>query len=288
MKRPAAKIVIAKNTGFCKGVKRAVQIAERTLAENPGRNVYSLGPVIHNSEAMRKLSGLGLKVAKSVAGIPEGSVLILPSHGTPESVITVAAGKRLKLVDVTCPHVASVKRICRDLCARGRKVVIIGEAEHAEIKALKDSAPGCIIIENEEQVPEGLFTSGKIGIISQTTQSKDRFLGIVGVILKKNPLVKEVDICNTVCRDSAGRQEEAKKLAAQVELMLVIGSATSANTRRLAEIGASVNGNTHLVEKPAGNLADKVKGTRSIGVISGASTPSWLIEEVIGCIKENA
>lgn len=287
MRKRPVKVIIAQSTGFCKGVKRAVEIAERTLAENPGRKVYSLGPVIHNPAAMQRLAGLGLKTAGTVAGIPARSVLILPSHGTPGSVIAEASAKKLKLVDVTCPHVASVKKICRDLCARRYKVVIIGEAAHTEIKALKDSAPGCIIVESEEQVPEGLFSSGKIGIVSQTTQSKDRFLGIVGVILKKNPLVKEVDIFNTVCRDSAGRQEEAKKLAAKVDLMLVIGSVTSANTRRLAEIGASVNGNTRLVEKPAGGLAEIIKGARSIGVISGASTPSWLIEEVIGCIKNS-
>jgi len=286
MKKLRLRMLVARNIGFCKGVKRAVEITERTLSENPGREVYSLGPVIHNPEAMLRLSELGLKTAKSVSNIPPRSILILPSHGTPASIIALAVKKRLMLVDVTCPHVASVRKICADLCARKRKVLIVGEAAHAEIKALKDSAPGCIIIENEEQVPEGLFSSGKIGIISQTTQSKDRFFGIVGKILKKNPLVKEVDIFNTVCRDTAGRQEEAKELAAQVDLLLVIGSSTSANTRRLVEIGGSVNGNTHLVEKTAGYLTDKIKGARSIGVISGASTPSWLIEEVIGCIKK--
>jgi (E)-4-hydroxy-3-methyl-but-2-enyl pyrophosphate reductase len=279
------RVILAENTGFCTGVRRAIEITERLLNEHPGKNIYSLGPVIHNPGVMRRLRLKGLKTVSSVANIPARSILILPSHGTPLGILAPAKKKKLALVDVICPHVASVRGICRRLCERKRKVIIIGEAAHAEIKALKDSAPGCVIIENERQVPEGVFSHQSVGIISQTTQSVKRFFDIVGIIMNKNPLVKEVEIFNTVCKDTAGRQEEAKHLASRVDALLVIGSATSANTKRLLEIGRSVNGLTFLVEKETGIPTDKIRNARKVGVISGASTPGWLIERVVERIE---
>ncbi|MDD5155864.1 MAG: 4-hydroxy-3-methylbut-2-enyl diphosphate reductase [Candidatus Omnitrophica bacterium] len=279
------KIKLARHIGFCSGVRRAIKIAQDTLSKSK-REVYSLGAIIHNPEVIKGLQKKGLRIAGSLNDIKADSCVILPSHGSPRRILAAAKKKKLKLIDVTCPYVSSVHKICSNLHKRGLKPVIIGDRQHPEIKALMDLVPDARLISRIDEVPQDKFSYQKIGIISQTTQSREAFLDIVSSILRKNPLVKEVCVFNTICLDTVARQEEVKKLAGAVDTLLVIGSSSSANTKRLLSIGKKVSRKTYLVENKNAPLSRMVKNAGTIGIISGASAPDWLAEEIVNSVKK--
>ncbi len=279
-------IELAKNIGFCSGVRRAIDIVEGTLLKAKGR-VYSLGPVIHNPAVIGQLEKRKLCVVKSPDAIEDSSTLILPSHGSPRKILDTAKRKKLTLIDVTCPYVSSVQRICKMLSEQKMLVVIVGDRQHPEIKALMDLAGDARIIDKLQDIKKDEFSHKKIGIISQTTQAQDVFFKIVSKILERNPNVKEVHIFNTICKDTIQRQEEVRRLAKAVDALLVIGSSSSANTKRLLCLGGKFNNKTYLVESedmPLSVILDKAK---KIGVISGASTPEWLVEKIVRKIRKS-
>ncbi len=278
-------IKLARNTGFCSGVRRAINIAEKTLLSAKENKVYSLGQIIHNPQVIKRLKERNLCVVNSLDNIEARSTVILPSHGSPKRVLIAAKKKNLKLIDVTCPYVSSVQRICSRLYGQGFKVVIIGDEKHPEIRALLDLAPGARVIDKAEDINDGKITFKKIGIISQTTQAKDKFFLMVSKILEKNPEVREAQIFNTICLDTANRQKEAAKLARSSDVLLVIGSKMSANTKRLFSIGRKINKNTYLIEKEDAPLDKILKGAKTVGIISGASAPDWLAKKIIEKIR---
>jgi (E)-4-hydroxy-3-methyl-but-2-enyl pyrophosphate reductase len=279
------RIKLAKSLGFCSGVSRAINIAEIILNKQKGK-VYSLGSIIHNQEEINRLKAKGLINVKSLDEVENHSCVILPSHGSPRFIINAARKKNLKLVDVTCPYVSHVHKICKKLFLDKFTVIIIGDSHHPEVKALIDLAPGAVIIESPRDISANQFSAKKIGIISQTTQSKEKFFNIVGLILKKNHDIQEVHIFNTICLDTSHRQEEVKQLAKAVDRLVVIGSRSSANTKRLLALGRRVNNKTYLAEKDNAALLGHLKGAEEIGVISGASAPRWLVDRIIKKIKE--
>jgi 4-hydroxy-3-methylbut-2-enyl diphosphate reductase len=279
------RIKLAKSLGFCSGVSRAINIAENILNKSNGK-VYSLGSIIHNHEEINRLRLKGLINVKSLDEVEDRSCVILPSHGSPRYIIEAARKKSLKLIDVTCPYVSHVHKICKKLYTDKFIVIIIGDSHHPEVKALIDLAPGAIIIESQKDIIENQFSNKKVGIISQTTQSKEKFFSIVGSILKKNHNIQEVHIFNTICLDTSRRQEEVKELARAVDRLVVIGSRTSANTKRLLALGRRVNKKTFLAEKDNAALLKHLKGAALIGIISGASAPRWLVDRIVKKIKE--
>ena len=279
------RIKLAKSLGFCSGVSRAINIAENILNKEKGK-IYSLGAIIHNHEEINRLRGKGLINVKSLDEVENSSYVILPSHGSPRYIIDAARKKNLKLIDVTCPYVSYVHNICKKLYTDKFTVIIIGDSHHPEVKALIDLAPGAIIIESQKDILANQFSAKKVGIISQTTQSKEKFFNIVGLILKKNHNIQEVHIFNTICLDTSHRQEEVKKLARAVDKLVVIGSRTSANTKRLLALGRRVNKKTFLVEKDNVALLSHLKGATDIGIISGASAPRWLVDRIVSKIKQ--
>ncbi len=280
------RIKLAKSLGFCSGVRRAINIAEKILNNQNGK-VYSLGSIIHNPEEINRLRRKGLISVKSLEEVENSSCVILPSHGSPRDIIGAARKKKLKLIDVTCPYVSHVQKICKKLSNDKFTVIIIGDRFHPEVKALIGLTPGSIIIESPKDISANQFSNKKIGIISQTTQSKEKFFTIVGLILKKNQNIQEVHIFNTICLDTSHRQEEVKELAKTVDRLVVIGSRTSANTKRLLALGRKVNLKTFLVEKDNPKLFRLLLGAGNIGVISGASAPRWLVDRIIKEIKEH-
>jgi len=279
-------IKLAKNIGFCSGVRRAIDIVEETLIKSKGK-IYSLGAVIHNPEVIRQLERKNLRVVNSLDNLEESDILILPSHGTPRNILNTAKKKNLKLIDVTCPYVSLVQKTCSMLARKNLEVVIVGERRHPEIKALLDLAPGAHTIEKIKDIKQNAFSYKKIGIISQTTQTKEMFFDVVSKILQKNPKVEEVHIFNTICLDTVRRQDEVKKLADGVDVLLVIGSRLSANTKRLLSIGQKINKKTYLVEDEAAPLDKILKNADKIGLISGASTPQWLVKKIVRKIKNS-
>jgi len=279
------RIKLAKSLGFCSGVSRAINIAESILNKEKGK-VYSLGSIIHNHEEINRLRSKGLINVKSLDEVENSSCVILPSHGSPRRIIESARKKKLKLIDVTCPYVSHVHKICKKLYTDKFTVIIIGDSHHPEVKALIDLAPGAIIIESRKDILENQFSYKKVGIISQTTQSQEKFFSIVGLILRKNHNIQEVSIFNTICLDTSRRQEEVKELARAVDRLVVIGSRTSANTKRLLALGRRVNIKTFLAEKDNAALLKHLKGAALIGIISGASAPRWLVDRIIKKIKK--
>jgi 4-hydroxy-3-methylbut-2-enyl diphosphate reductase len=279
------RIKLAKNIGFCSGVKRAVNIVEKTLSKSKNK-VYSLGPIIHNPQVIQQLKKRNLRIASSLNQIEDSCLVILSSHGSPRHILNIAKKKHLRLVDVTCPYVSSVQKICSTLSKEGLKVIIIGDRRHPEVRALKDLASGAHIIEKLKGIKKNEFSYQRIGIISQTTQASGIFFKAVSKILKSNPRVKEVHIFNTVCLDTIKRQEEVKKLAAQVDALLIIGSSTSANTKRLFSISRKINKRAYLVETETTPLNKKLINAKTVGLISGASTPDWLVKKIIQKIRK--
>jgi len=278
-------VKLAKNIGFCSGVRRAVDIVEETLCKSKGK-VYSLGPVIHNFEVIKRLKEKNLCIVNSLDNLKDSSVLILPSHGTPRRILNSARKKNLRLVDVTCPNVSLVQKTCDMLHRQGMEVVIIGDRKHPEIRALLDLAPKALTIEKIKDVKENIFSHKRIGIISQTTQARSILFGVVNSILQKNPFVKEVHVYNTICLDTVRRQDEVKKLSRAVDALLVVGSRRSANTKRLLSIGRAINKRTYLVENERANLGKIIKKADKVGLISGASTPQWLVKNIVKKIKD--
>jgi (E)-4-hydroxy-3-methyl-but-2-enyl pyrophosphate reductase len=278
------RIKLAKHIGFCAGVKRAISITEKTL-DSAQKPVYSLGSIIHNAQVMARLQGRKLVQIDSPDKVPARSILILPSHGSPHHIRGRALKRRIKLIDVMCPYVASVHAICSRIRKDGRKVVIIGDKDHPEVRALVDRAPDAVIISDSSSIKENVFSGLDVGIISQTTQSREKFFALVGQILKKNPQIKSINIYNTICLDTSCRQEEVKELAGSVDRLLVIGSRTSANTKRLYNIGRRINSKTYLVESADAPVFARLGGNGSVGIISGASAPDWLVKQVVAKLK---
>lgn len=265
------RIKVAEHSGFCFGVKRAINIAEKSLADaRYKKNIYSLGHIIHNPQVVNGLSEKGLRVIKNVKGIREGAVIV-SSHGAPSDVIQRIRKKGLILIDATCPFVKHAHDIVRDLKREGYSVVIIGDKKHPEVKALLSLA--------------GKKVRGKkVGVVSQTTQSKDNYLRAVSDILKKD--FNEVRIFNTICNDTARRQEGARRFLNDCDVMVVVGGKNSANTKRLWRICKESGVDSYHIESDAELRKGCFAGKRCAGVVSGASTPDEMVKKVVKKIKK--
>jgi len=274
-------IKLSKKIGFCFGVKRAVKIAEDTLNGKNSHKVYSLGPIIHNPQVVGRLSQKGLVIARNLSEAKKGT-LIIRSHGMLPSLIKQAR-KRLKLIDTTCPFVKRAQKLASTLREEGYQVIIVGDKNHPEVKTLVEcSGRGAVVMENKKQAKSKKISSQKVAVVAQTTQSVDNFNEIVNELLKKG--IYELRIFDTICDDAARRQAEAEVLAKRVDGMVIVGGRMSANTRRLAEICRKNTSVCHV--ETDNDLNPKwLKDKRRIGLASGASTPNWIITDVVKKIK---
>lgn len=276
------KVRLADKIGFCFGVKRAVDMAGSALKKiDP---IYSLGSIIHNREVVDGLSRRGLKVIRDMRQIRGGAVVI-SSHGISPKTAKRISMRGIKIIDTTCPFVLNAQKIARRLSDKGYTVVIVGDANHPEVKALVDFVPKKVfVVKDTAQARLLRFGPGeRISIISQTTQSMGNFLDVVKAILEHKP--KEAMVFSTICKDAAERQEEARRLARQVEAMLIIGGRDSANTHRLFEVCKKILKKSYLIETEKELKMAWFKGTKTVGVASGASTPDWMIERVVEKLK---
>ena len=269
------KVLIAEKCGFCHGVRNAISVAEKILAEE--NDVYSFGPIIHNKDAVERLAQSGLKTVGKVEEIHSGTVLIR-SHGAAPKQIAKLKDKGLKIVDATCILVKRVQHIAGELEKEGYKVVIIGEENHPEVKAVVGCARDVIVIANKSDLHK-LPQHAKLGIVCQTTQNPDHLGKMLGAMGRGS--FSELKVINTLCREAIKRQESAAQLCRQVDIMFVLGGLESANTRRLAELCKKVNEHTFHLQN--WNELDKsvLSGKNSAGVTAGASTPDWIINEFV-------
>ncbi len=285
------KVLVAENYGFCHGVKNAISMAEKTLAQEKNRPqvspqaggsekagpVYSLGPIIHNRDEVERLVKVGLKTVGKVEEIQSGTVVIR-SHGAAPEQIARLREKGLDIVDATCVLVKRVQHIANELERDGYKVVIIGEENHPEVQAVVGCAGDVIVIADESDLHK-LPQNAKLGIVCQTTQSPEHFGKMLGAIGRGG--FSELKVINTLCREAIKRQESAVQLCKQVDIMFVLGGLESANTRRLAELCKKYNSETFHLQN--WNELDKniLLGKNIAGVTAGASTPEWIISEFV-------
>jgi 4-hydroxy-3-methylbut-2-enyl diphosphate reductase len=276
------KIIIADYSGFCFGVERAVNIVEDTAKFHD--NVYTLGPIIHNPQLVERLKGKGINVKDDVEFINSEETVIIRSHGIPKESFLALKAKNTNVIDATCPFVTRAQEQAEALTKDGYFLVIFGERDHPEVKGIVSYCTGeYAIVENEEETEKDIDFKEKIGVIAQTTQNKANFSKIVEVLREK---CKELKVINTICNATTLRQEAGKKVALISDIMYVIGGKNSGNTTRLYEICKQICPKVYHIETKDDINVDDLKGTENIGITAGASTPKYLIDEVIEFLKE--
>ena len=273
-------MIIAKHAGVCFGVKRAIDMAFKA-ARKYRDHVYTIGPLIHNPQVVEQLRETGVTVKEDIGDIAEGTV-IFRSHGVPLHLAEGARGKGLRIVDATCPFVKRTHKFARRLSRKGYMVIVVGDKSHPEVRSLKSYVEGeAMVVGSAEELVD--WAGGEtVGIVAQTTQSLENFREIVAACLAK---AGEIRAYNTICDATALRQKEALDLAHSVDSIIVIGGHRSANTRRLAEICRRILGDTYHVERVEELKPPWFRRKRRIGVVGGASTPSWVIEEITEGIR---
>lgn len=274
-------IIIAGEAGFCFGVKRAIESAMET-AQDSNTPVYTLGPIIHNPQVVKKLEEKGVKAIDSLDEITEGTVIIR-SHGVSPAVIKAAREKGLHVVDATCPFVKKAQKEAKNLVDEGYQTIIFGDPDHPEVKGICGSTEGKAYIVNDIKDLHSLELSNKIGFVAQTTKSPESFRDLISAVIERS---KELKVYNTICNTTESRQESARKLAKNVDVMFVIGGYNSANTKRLAEICLETGTPTYHIETAAEINKQWLENKEKIGITAGASTPEWLIKEVIEAMSE--
>lgn len=273
------EVKVAEKCGFCPGVRNAIKLAEKTLEENPC--VYCLGHIIHNEDVVCRLSELGMKTVTSIDEIDSGTVLIR-SHGATRQEFEEIEEKSLQIVDATCVLVKRVQEIARKLNDEGYRVIIVGDKDHPEVKAVVGSASDVRVVSGPEEV-EQVDSRGKLGVICQTTQSHEHFAETLAAMVRRG--FQEIRAVNTLCRETLARQQAAVKLCRQVEIMFVLGGLHSANTKKLAELCKKYNNDTFHLQNWAELDQSVLAGKRTAGVTAGASTPDWVIEDFVSHLR---
>lgn len=275
------KIEVANHSGFCFGVKRAIKIVEQTLKKE--KNIYCLGPIIHNPQVVRDLMSRGLKIVKDISIIKEGA-LVISAHGLEPKLIKKAYKKGLKIIDATCPLVKKVQKYAEQLKKDKYHIVIIGDKNHAETKGIVGfCGTNFQVVEAKSGIDiKRLQKEKKIGIISQTTQGIWNLREITLTVL---PYADELRIYNTICETTLKKQTAARQLAKRSDIMIVIGGYNSANTKRLVEVSKKTGVETYHIETAQDINLAWLKDKEKIGISAGASTSPESIKNVVDMIR---
>lgn len=274
---PLMKITIASGCGFCSGVKRAIKLAE-DCAEND-KEVYTLGPLIHNLQVVQRLEEKGVKAVDSIDKILSGTVLFR-SHGVKPEDFIKAEKKHLKVIDGTCPIVSRVQRLAEKLTEEGYSVVIVGDPNHPEVEGIVSRARDAIVVRGPDEAKR--IRRKRLGIIAQTTQTLSNLRAVVSQVMET---ASEIKVYNTICKAVLRLQESSCKLAESVDILLVVGGVSSANTKRLFLLAKGINPNTYHIEGKGDMRLEWLHQREKIGITAGTSTPSWVIDEVVEEIK---
>ncbi len=272
----------AKYSGYCFGVKRALKLAEEILKKNQGKKteIFTLGPIIHNSGVTNKLAKKGLISVENLEKIIPGSILIIRSHGMSPVLVNEIKKKNIKIIDATCPFVKKAQVRAEDLSKNGYFVVIVGNRNHPEVIGIKDHVlnKNYAVIKNEANA-EKISSKKKIGVVVQTTQPIEKLCLITSKLREK---AKELVVFNTICNTTKKRQNSTKKLANNVDIMIVVGGKKSANTKHLVEISKKCGAVTYHIENYKEIKPQWFNNAKKVGISGGASTP---VEDIID-IKE--
>jgi 4-hydroxy-3-methylbut-2-enyl diphosphate reductase len=272
------KINLARSAGFCFGVKRAIDIALKTAAS--GKNIYMLGDIVHNETVVRQIEKAGIKkISRLNDGT--GKTLLIRAHGVPLSILNKAIKAGYRIIDATCPMVKEIHKIAKDMEAKGYTIIVIGDKNHDEVRGIIGQLKGrAIVIDDVKNVPAKKLK--KTCVVVQSTQNIQKVLKIISAL---KPRALELKFFNTICKPTAMRQDEAMRLPLENDVMIIIGSKSSANTKRLYEIAKSLNKRSYWVGSKQDIGKDWFKGVKSAGVTAGASTPDSTTQNVIKYLK---
>ena len=274
------KIFLAKDAGYCFGVRDAVNLAYDT-AKNHG-DVYMLGTIVHNERVIDDLSKAGAKVVDSIDDVPKDKPLLFRAHGTSPELWDKAKKNNLKLIDGTCPLVTEIHHEIKRLDEEGRKIIIIGDHGHDEVVAIAAQVERSIIIANVEEAKK-LRKMKRAGVVSQSTQMIENVQEIMSVLMEK---VFDLRFVNTICFPTRRNHEQIKELSLHCDVMIVIGSYTSANSKRLTQLALERNKRSYQVTASDELDESWFDNCETVGISAGASTPDETINEVVSRIKE--
>ncbi|TCK04624.1 4-hydroxy-3-methylbut-2-enyl diphosphate reductase [Phorcysia thermohydrogeniphila] len=274
------KIRVAKSAGFCWGVKRAVNIAVEAAKKGKGK-AYCLGELIHNKREIERLKALGMDFVEDMEALETGNTVIIRSHGVAPQVFNYLKEKGLEIVDATCPFVKEIHDKVTKLEKEGYPVLILGNPKHPEVRGIAGHIKDPIIVNSLEELEE-LPQFSKLGVVCQTTLNMDFFRKAVSLLALK---AKELKVYNTICKATTVRQKETRELASQVDVMLIVGGKNSSNTTKLYQISKSVNERSYHIESKEEIDPSWFEGAEVVGVTAGASTPQWVIDEVVDYLR---
>ena len=274
------KILVAKDAGYCFGVRDAVNLAYDTAKDHG--EVYMLGTIVHNEKVVEDLSKAGTKVVDKIDEVPKDKPILFRAHGTAPRVWDKAKNKNLNIIDATCPLVIEIHDEIKKLEAEGRRTIIIGDHGHDEVVGIAAQVENSIILANVEEA-KALRKMKKAGVVSQSTQMIENVQEIINVLVEK---VFDLRFVNTICFPTRRNHEQIKELATKCEVMIVIGSFTSANSKRLTQLALERNKRSYQLTNADDLEASWFENCETVGISAGASTPDDIIRDVVEKIKE--
>lgn len=274
------KILLAKDAGYCFGVRDAVDLAYETAKKHG--DVYMLGHIVHNENVVNALDGAGAKVVDTLEEVPDGKPILFRAHGTSVDTWGDAKSKDMSIVDATCPLVWEIHEEVKKLESEGRKIIIVGDHGHDEVVGIASQVEDPIIVATPEEAA-ALRKTKRAGVVSQSTQTIENVQEIINIIMTK---VFDLRFVNTICFPTKRNQTQIKELAKQCDVMVVIGSFTSANSKRLTALAKERNQHSYQVTCADDIKSDWLTNAEVVGVSAGASTPDNIIAEVLTKIKE--
>lgn len=273
------KVIVADHSGFCFGVEKAIGTAFREVNDNNNKkSIYTLGPLIHNKQVVNKLESDGVKAIEHINELQDETVIIR-SHGVSKHIYDMADEKKINIVDATCPFVRKIQNIVEEYKKKGYNIVIIGNPDHPEVVGINGWCNNEAYVVNTEDDVKKIPFEKKMCIVVQTTMSTALYLKLTDMLEKK-----AIDVVkfNTICSATRDRQESARRLAKEVDVMVVVGGYHSSNTQKLVEICKEEKTNATFHIETVGELPiDLLKEYGTVGVTAGASTPKWIIDEII-------
>ncbi len=277
--------MLARDMGFCWGVRRAIDIMEKAAADKG--EIASLGPIVHNPQVVRDLEGKGVRITSEP---PEGVAgpVAITAHGVGPQMLEEARARSSEVVDTTCPIVTRSQRWAKKMAAAGFTVVVFGDPKHREVKGvLAWAGSNAVALGDGDGIPDDLPT--RLAVISQTTQSPERFALFVSELMQKRMgEISELRVINTLCDATSNQQAAARELAQEVDLILVVGGRSSANTRHLLEVCREEGTPAYQIESAEELRAEWLQGCQRVGVTAGASTPESEVEAVVRHVQEIA
>jgi 4-hydroxy-3-methylbut-2-enyl diphosphate reductase len=274
------KIELAESYGFCFGVKRAIKIAE----EN--RNSATYGPLIHNANEIDRLKNdFNVALSENLDTFKAGDIAVIRTHGIPKQELTLLHERKVNVVDATCPYVTKPQQICEEMSAQGYDIVIFGDETHPEIKGVKSYAKEHVYVVNSPDEIDHLRLREKVATVAQTTRKVEEYQQIVGKLMATH---KEVRVFNTICNATFDNQDAVRKLAQQADVMIVIGGKNSSNTKQLHSIAREYCPDSYHIESQEDLQSEWFSDKNFCGISAGASTPDWIINDVITAIKRIA